>query len=119
MTYRWIAFLLLASTACYRYAPIQGVPTDAGQSVRLRLTDQGSITLAPLVGPTIVALDGTLVATKDTAMTLSVTNAIARNGVETTWTGERVDVPRAFINSLQARSLDKGRSWLVGVGGVA
>ncbi len=119
MLRRWTAALLLASTACYRYAPIQDAPSDVGQPVRMRLTDQGSINLAPLIGPTIVTLDGTLVAVRDTMMVLSVTNAIARNGIETTWKGENVDVPKAAISGLQLRALDKRRSWLLGVGGIA
>ncbi|MFN8571814.1 MAG: hypothetical protein U0132_07140 [Gemmatimonadaceae bacterium] len=119
MSRRWIAILLLASSGCYRYAPIQGTPSDLGQPIRMRLTDQGSINLAPLIGPTIVTLDGSLVAVRDTLMVLSVTNAIARNGIETMWKGENVDVPKAAISGLQLRSLDKRRSWLLGVGGIA
>lgn len=118
MLFRRTIILLLCCTACYRYAPIQGVATDAGQSVRVHLTDKGSVDLAPLIGPTILTLDGALSAAADTSISLSVTTAIARNGVETSWRGERVDIPRSAIASVQLRSLDKRRSWIVAAGSV-
>jgi hypothetical protein len=116
---RSFAALFLATTACYRYTPTQGNAGDVGRSVRVQLTEQGSINLAPLIGPTILTLDGTVSAVRDTMMVLSVTNAIARNGVETSWKGERVDVPGAAIRSVQLRELDKRRSWMAAAGGVA
>ncbi|MEP7345573.1 MAG: hypothetical protein ABI877_09905 [Gemmatimonadaceae bacterium] len=118
MRFRHIATILLGCSACYRYAPIQGVATDAGQSVRVQLTEQGSINLAPMIGPTILTLDGTLTTARDTMISLAVTNAIARNGIETPWRGELVDIPRSAINSVQSRSLDKRRSWVVAAGGI-
>jgi len=119
MSIRSFAVLFLATTACYRYTPTQGNAGDVGRPVRVQLTEQGSINLAPMIGPTILTLDGTVSAVRDTLVVLSVTNAIARNGVETSWRGEPVEVPRAAISGVRLRELDKRRSWLVAVGGVA
>jgi hypothetical protein len=118
MSLRRLAALFLCCTACYRYAPIQGVATDAGQQVRVQLTDKGSVDLAPMIGPTILTLDGTLTSARDTMITLAVTTAIARNGVETSWRGERVDIPRSAVNGVRLRTLDKRRSWIVAAGSV-
>ncbi len=118
ISFRLFAVLLMCCSACYRYSPIQGVATDAGQPVRVHLTDRGSVDLAPLIGPTILTLDGTLVAARDTMLSLDVTTAIARSGIETSWRGERVDIQRSAISSVQSRSLDKRRSWVVAAGGV-
>lgn len=116
---RFACLLVVGTASCYRYAPIQGAVGDEGKPVRVRLTDQGSINLAPLIGPTIVTVDGTIVSVRDTIVALSLTNAIARSGVETPWRGERVDVPRSAISDVQLRELDRRRSWLAALGGVA
>ena len=113
-----LAVLLCCCSACYRYTPIQTVSANTGQPVRVQLTEQGSIDLAPMIGPTILTLDGTLASAKDTMITLAVTNAIARNGVETAWRGEPVGIPRSAVNGVQLRLLDKRRSWLAAAGGV-
>lgn len=118
MRFRDFAAIVLCCSACYRYAPIQGVAAETGQSVRVQLTEQGSINLAPMIGPTILTLDGTLTVARDTMITLGVTTAIARSGIETPWRGEAVDIPRSAINSVQSRSLDKRRSWVVAAGGI-
>jgi hypothetical protein len=118
MLFRRLVPLLLCSAACYRYTPVTEVASQTGQSVRVQLTDKGSVDLAPLIGPTILTLDGTLTTAQDASISLAVTTAIARNGIETPWRGERVDVPRSAINTIQLRSLDKKRSWVVAAGGV-
>lgn len=114
-----LAVVALVSSACYKYAPIQGIERDVGLTVRLRLTDQGSIDLAPYIGPTITTVEGTVSAVSDSALTLSMTNAVQRNGIETPWKGERVVFPRSKIASIQEKSIDRGRSWLLAGGGVA
>lgn len=119
MSIRPVVLALVAATACYRYTPLDSPSSAVGQSVRVDLTDRGSIDLAPLIGPTIIKLDGTIALVRDTAFSLSVTNAVARNGIETPWKGERVDLPRSAVSRLQRRALDKRRSWLVAAGGVA
>jgi hypothetical protein len=59
-----------------------------------------------------------LTSARDTMITLAVTTAIARNGVETSWRGERVDIPRSAVNGVRLRTLDKRRSWIVAAGSV-
>lgn len=115
--------LLLATlwtmAGCYRATPIRGVTTDVGAPVRLQLTDQASYELSPLIGSGIVRADGQLTSATDSALTLSLTNVVARNGIETTWKGEQVSFKRSGLVRIDRRELDRGRSWLVGVGGVA
>jgi hypothetical protein len=115
--------LLLATlwtvAGCYRATPIQGVETDVGAPVRVQLTDQASFELTPLIGNGIVRADGRLVSASDSALTLSLTNVVARNGIETTWKGEQVTIKRTGVARVDRRELDRRRSWLAGVGGVA
>lgn len=102
-----------ALAACYTYTPIDVAPT-LGTEVRVRLTDAGAVTMAPLIGPRIESLDGHIAAVADTALTLSVTGTTDRLGNEVTWRGEQVVLPRAALAGFQRRTLDRRRSYLFG-----
>ena len=104
----------LVGTACYRYTPIDSPTPGTGMPIRVRLTDDGAVKLGPLVGNRIEYVDGTVVASADTALTVSVTGTTDRMGTEVSWRGERVTVPRAAIAGVERRTLDKRRSYLAG-----
>ena len=104
----------ITSGACYRYTPIDSSSPALGSEVRVRLTDAGAITLAPLVGNRIETVDGRVASVADTAVTLSVTGTIDRLGSEVIWKGEHVVFPRSTVGSFERRSIDKGKSYLVG-----
>jgi hypothetical protein len=104
----------VTSGACYRYTPIDSSSPALGSDVRLRLTDAGAITMAPLVGNRIEVVDGHISSVADTSVTLSVTQTTDRLGAEVTWKGEPVVFPRTTVASLERRSLDKGKSYLMG-----
>jgi hypothetical protein len=103
------------STACYRYTPIDTqAPPTLGTEVRVRLSDAGALSLAPLVGNRIELVDGRLVSVADTSLTLAVTATTDRLGNETPWRGEEVAIPRTSFTDLERRTLDRGKSYLVG-----
>jgi len=104
----------ISSGACYRYTPIDSSSPALGSEVRVRLTDAGAITLAPFVGNRIETVDGRVASVADTAVTLSVTGTIDRLGSEVIWKGEHVVFPRSTMAGLERRSVDKGKSYLVG-----
>ena len=110
--------MMAASTvlggACYRYTPIDLPSSTLGADVRIRLTDAGAITLAPLVGNRIELVDGRVSAIADTSVTLAVTGTTDRLGVETPWRGEQVTFPRSTLSDFEGRSLDRRRSYVVG-----
>jgi hypothetical protein len=110
----FMAASTVASGGCYRYQPIDNTSSALGTEVRLRLTDAGAITLAPLVGNRIELVDGRLSSVVDTAVTLSVTNTTDRLGVDVPWKGEQVMFPKATVASLERKSLDRGKSYVVG-----
>jgi hypothetical protein len=100
--------------ACYRYTPIDLPSSALGAEVRVRLTDAGAITLAPLVGNRIELVDGRVSSIADTAVTLAVTGTTDRLGLETPWRGEQLIFPRATLAEFQGRSLDRRRSYVAG-----
>ena len=109
-----VATATLLGSACYRYTPIESPTPSTGMPVRVRLTDEGAVKLGPLVGNRVEYVDGTVVASADTALTLSVTGTVDRLGTEVSWRGERVAVPRPAIAGFERRTLDKRRSYLAG-----
>jgi len=109
-----MAASVVTGGACYRYTPIDSPSPALGSEVRLRLTDAGAITMAPLVGNRIELVDGRISSVADTAVTLSVTGTTDRLGSEVPWKGEEVVFPRSAVAGLERRSLDKGKSYLVG-----
>jgi len=110
-----IAACSAVSVGCYRYTPIDAeAPPALGTEVRVRLTDAGAVALAPLVGNRVELVDGRLVSAADTAVTLSVSTTTDRLGNEAPWRGEEVAIPRAMFTGLEKRTLDRGKSYLVG-----
>ena len=85
-----------------------------GAEMRVRLTDAGAVALAPLVGNRVEIVDGRLASAADTVLTLSVTGTTDRLGNETPWRGEEVAIPRAMVAGVEQRTLDRGKSYLVG-----
>jgi len=114
MTAAVMAASTVMSGGCYRYTPIDSQSPALGSEVRVRLTDAGAVTLGPLVGNRIELVDGRIASVSDTALKLSVTGTTDRLGVEVTWKGEEVTFPRSALAGLERRSLDRGKSYLVG-----
>lgn len=106
------AMVLLSG--CYEYALPRGTATPApGREVRVALTDMGTATLAPAVGPGVTSLDGRLVSADDSALTVAVESTVKRNGLEDLWKGENVSVPRTQVASLQERSFSRSKTAVV------
>lgn len=104
--------LILALASCYRFSPIEGVTPNRGQEVRLELTDEGSVRMAPMIGSRIAAIDGKVVEPGDTAIVLAVQAVVAQTGRSMTWNQERLTVPRSAVSSIRTRTLDRKRSWI-------
>ena len=110
-----IAVYSTVGVGCHRYTPIdsQAAPS-LGADVRVRLTDAGAVALGPVIGNRVELVDGGLVAVADTAVTLSVTQTTDRLGNELSWRGEQVAIPRTMVDGFEKRTLDRGKSYLVG-----
>lgn len=105
--------LTLVASSCYRFTPIEGATPAPGQEVRLSLTDEGSVRLAPLIGPRIEAIDGRIAQTTDTALVVAVQAAVTRDGRAMTWSMERLTLPRSAVSSIRTRTLDRKKSWIL------
>jgi hypothetical protein len=114
-----VTLSLVLLSACYRYTPMTSPSPSAGESIRIDLTDAGSVQLAPMIGQRVESIDGQSLAASDTALAVNVLATISRTGIVAHWNRERVDVPRAAISRIRGRQLDTKRSLLVGVLSVA
>ncbi len=116
-----LAFVVVGA-ACYRYVPIASSAPPAGSEFRARLTDEGSARLTPTLGAQIALVEGRVSSANDSAYVVSVSATTNRSQVQTFWTGESVTLPRTTIQALEARMLDRRKTWVIAtiglVGGV-
>ena len=55
-------------------------------------------------------VDGTLLAATEQSVTLAVSQVLDLRGGTSTWTGERVDIPREGIRGFQERQFSRART---------
>ncbi len=106
-----IALLLLCG--CYVNVPLTSTP-EPGARVHLALTDQGSVDLAPYLGRGIAGVDGRLLRSNDSVVSVSVSQVVLQSGDDQLWKGESVAIPREAISSVKGRKLSFWRSGLIG-----
>jgi hypothetical protein len=102
-------------SACHRYVPVTG-PLPEGARVAIDLTDRGTFELARFVGPGVVALEGQLLDMDDSTITVAVTTARQRNGIESYWTRERVGIDRNFVGTIEQRQVSGPRTAMAAAG---
>lgn len=110
--------IVLAATSCYRLTPVEGGAPERGLEVRLALTDEGAVRMAPLIGPRIAAIDGRVLEAVDTAYVLGVTAVVGQGGRSMAWSNERLTVPRSAVSSVRTRTLDRKKTWMAAALGV-
>lgn len=109
------ALLLLSLGACHTTRPMDRIP-GANEEARLRLSDLGAASMAPVIGPGITGLRGTILAMDSAAVRMSVVAVVDREGLENRWLGEQVTIKREFITGYDQRELSSFKTALVVVG---
>ena len=113
-----LGLLLIGATACYSLEPMSTVPGPNAEA-RIRLTDLGAAMMAPTLGAGVTAVRGRVLAIDSASVRLSVVAATDRDGLEQTWTGEQVTIPRQHVSGFEKREVSPFRSTLVTIGIVA
>lgn len=98
------AFLLCG---CYTYRNTAVGDAAIMTPVRVELTEEGSQEITKQVGPRGSILEGVLRAKSESVLTFGVTALTRMNGVEETWRGEHVTVPRSLVSRVQVRKFSK------------
>ena len=101
------------NAGCYAYTPVTTPRAAPGTEVRVTLAEQGAAELARLVGPRAASLEGRVVAGADGALTLAVTAITRTNGVEETWPGDQVAIPRSAVAVAQTRGVARARTLML------
>jgi len=101
----------VGASACYGYyPPARGDLT--GREVQVSLTDSGAVVLAPRIGNGIEAVQGRVLMDTASHFLLSVVGTQRRDGIENTWKGEPVDIPRLLIAGVAERRFSVARTAL-------
>jgi len=117
MRMSFIGVLLLCG--CYTYRNTAIGDAAIMTPVRVELTEGGSQEITRQVGPRGSMLEGVLTARSDSALIFGVTALTRTNGVEETWRGEHVTVPKSSVSRIQLRKFSRLNTGLLIAGLVA
>jgi hypothetical protein len=107
-----IAVVAMMVSGCYEFLPPPERTTElTGKRVELTLTDAGSVVLASAIGPQMESVGGTLVDLQQDNLVVSVLSVTNRNGIETGWRGEHIEVPRSMIARVAERRFSARRTF--------
>jgi hypothetical protein len=108
-------FLALAGlSACYTYATPSTPTPEPGRHVAVRLTPEGTKSLANQLGPTIVEVTGEVLRADSTGLQLAVQQVENNRQISTDWKGEQVTIPRADVADVRERRLSLAGTGLLG-----
>jgi hypothetical protein len=103
-----------AALGCYQYAPLDtSTGVQAGEHVAVEITDRGRAELSDRLGTGVLRLEGTLTRTDSVDLEMNVWRVAHFRGPVTRWSGENVTVKREFASSVQARTLNRGKTFAV------
>jgi hypothetical protein len=109
-----VAGVLPAVVGCYTYVPLDtSAQALAGKHVAVEITDRGRAELGTRLGDGVVRLEGTVTRSDAQELEMNVWRVAQIGGVTSRWSGENVRFRRDFVAGMQARTLNKGRSYLV------
>jgi hypothetical protein len=106
-------------SGCYDYLPAPSSAVPPGGEIRAVLTDAGSLQLAPIIGPRVASLDGTVERAGSDSLVLHVRGLTMMNGEENGWSGERLAIPAAIVSSVQVKQLNRTRTVIASVVAIA
>jgi len=113
----------LTLIGCYAYHPISASTASAGTVVRVDLSDAGSLSVAPAIGPYATVIEGVIRDVNPTGLTIGLRRVSRRFLDESIWNGETIVLTRADIRDLNERVLSRGRTATVAsvfsAGGIA
>ena len=115
----FVVVVVLVLMGCYSYVPVAVSGPPPGARANLVLTDEGTVEMARLVGPSTRAIEGDVVSANGEGLVLAVRRLERRDGIEEFWKGEQVTVPRTAVATYTERRLSRTRTVLFGAGTAA
>lgn len=109
-----VAGVLPAAVGCYTYVPLDtSARVPAGDHIAVEITDRGRAELGSRLGSGVMRLEGTIVRSDSQDVEMNVWRVAQIGGVISRWSGENVRFRRDFVAGMEARTLNRGRSYLV------
>jgi len=106
--------VLPAALGCYQYAPLDtSTGVQAGEHVAVEITDRGRAELSDRLGSGVLRLEGTLTRTDSVELVMNVWRVAQISGPPARWSGESIRFKREFASSVQARTLNRGKTFAV------
>jgi hypothetical protein len=101
--------LLNLGSACVTYVPLRA-PAARGATVRVALSDQGRVTHAPVIGPGVQRLTGTVRDEVDSRQSIDVTSVNPIGGQELPVSGIRVTLAPGDLVETRQRVVSRKRT---------
>jgi hypothetical protein len=113
------AVAMATQLACHTYLPAQDVVPVSGKKVAVVLNDRGRLLVGDRLGESVQQIEGRLLSSTDSVVTLSVTRTVMLQGSSAVWAGENVAIPREGVRSFRLREFSRGRTAALSVALVA
>lgn len=107
-----ISICILAVSACTTYAPVRVADMSPGYNVRVSLSDQGAVDLAPKIGARARQLEGTLTQASDSMIIMSVRRVVREGGGDDTYNDIPISLPSRDVESVERSTTSVSRSVL-------
>jgi len=107
-----ISVCILAASACTTYTPLRVADMSPGYNVRVSLSDQGAVDLAPKIGSRARQLEGTLTQATDSSVVMSVRRVVREGGGDDTYSDIPLSLPSRDVEKVERSSTSVSRSFL-------
>lgn len=104
------ASALAFQIGCHTYLPLQDSPPLAGREVAVELNDRGRLLVGSRLGEAVLRVDGRIVSSSESEVTLSVSRTVLLQGSSVIWTGEEVTIPREGLRGFRVREFSRART---------
>jgi hypothetical protein len=103
---------VIAASACTTYTPLRLADVSSGYNVRVSLSDEGAVDLAPKIGARARQLEGTLTQATDSSIIMSVRRVVREGGGDDTYNDISISLPSRDIEKIEKSSTSISRSVL-------
>ena len=107
-----ISICILAGSACTTYTPLRVADMSPGYNVRVSLSDQGAVDLAPKIGARARQLEGTLTQASDSMIVISVRRVVREGGGDDTYNDIPISLPSRDVDGVERSTTSVSRSVL-------
>jgi hypothetical protein len=114
-----LAFCCAGTAGCYTTVPLASDPPRPEREVVVELTETGAQRLGGVLGRAVISARGRPIEWSADTVALAMVVTTMAGGGEQFWKGERVAIPREAVAHVRERQLDRRRTAIGVIGGIA